>query len=179
MNSDLCPSVYLKRLKISCSQGRAGSSPAPSTFYTQYVREKYIVVSHSSNGVRTQFLRTRPQLTSAMQVGKPSGFVFISSDHSIFLRDKRDVRDCRENFLSHNDIYHGVAGVALIGFFNNILCFFVKYSLPLRKNCVIWSFFLSILHLFQRVAARDYESLVSTLLFFSLLHYEVNNYGHN
>lgn len=167
MFSDLCPSVYLKRLKIPWEQSRAGSSPVPSNFYNQCLRKKHIVVSHSSDRVRTQKLRTRPKLTSTNQVRKSSGFVFISFNYIFFSRGICDKRGLRETFLPRLDIYCSVANVATLDFFKITLTCFVKYSLQLRKNCVIWFFFLSFLHLFHRANPRDYESLVLTAgLFF-------------
>ncbi len=62
MFAGLCPSVYLKRLKISWRQPRAGSSPFRSILNTQYFKDYHIVAVRSSHRVPTQILRTRLKL---------------------------------------------------------------------------------------------------------------------
>jgi hypothetical protein len=110
--------------------------------------------------VRTQILRTRPELTSIIEVRKSSGFFLITPNHYFFLRDARDKRDTRENFLSRPYICGNVTSVTFFGLFKITFVCFVKYFFQLRKNCVIWFIFLSFLQLFSRTTTRDYESLV-------------------
>jgi hypothetical protein len=120
--------------------------------------------------VRTQFLRTRQELTSIIEVRESSAFVLISPNHHFFARGTCDKRGMRETFVSRLAIYGGVTNVA-----NLIHCLLkaaktVKFSFQLRKNCVISRFFLNATLLFPAPYSKDYESLVSAVgVIFSII----------
>ena len=64
--SSLFPRALLNRLKIPWEQSRAGSSPVPSTLYTQLITSNYLLRQICQERKITHFLRTRPEYAGAM-----------------------------------------------------------------------------------------------------------------
>ena len=121
-------------LKIPSTQVGAGSTPAPSILEYQYFKDKFIVANRALNAVRTQFLRTRPESTSIIKVGKASRFVPKFSQHLISSCGTRGSRGNRERFSPQTSITKVVARVAI-----SVIqqAFIVKFLFQLRKYCVI------------------------------------------
>ena len=135
MFSSLCPSIQLKRLKIPCQQWRAGSGPAPSNSYNQYFRIGFIVDGRTKKAVRTQILRTRPELTSIISVSKDHQFSQIKPKITFFLCGKRGKRGTREKRLPHFYLTYRVTGVTNYRVSNDGVAHrSVKFSLHLRKK---------------------------------------------
>lgn len=83
--------------------------------------------------VRTQKLRTRPALSSIIQVNQTDHFFLNHSKGLIFSRGMRFKRGTRDKILSQSNFVSRVANVAKTP---ACLFSFVKFPLQLRNKCV-------------------------------------------
>lgn len=110
----LCPSIYLRRLKIPRTQVCTGSSPVPSISYNQSLTSHLWVIDSVKSHVRTQILRSRLQKTSiTAKVLSPYSSIILAQ-HLFLLSDRRGKRGAREKKLPQTAKRVDVASVATL-----------------------------------------------------------------